>query len=74
MKPLANKPRYYISISPNKKKCFNTYEEALEYIRKYRPLGDAKGKFHIYPVDKSGYTSKSDGRKSFGEGNKDWEK
>lgn len=66
------KPRYFISISFKKKVYFETYADAKDYIRKHFP--GAKGMYHIYPVDKSGYTSKSDGRTSFGEGNKEWEK
>jgi hypothetical protein len=72
------KPKYYIYCAPKgsllcgKKKYFFTYTEAVNYIESHFPTGAIKGMFHIYPVDKSGYFSKADGRTSFGEGNKDW--
>jgi len=77
---MTEKPKkYYIYNVPkgspkNQRIYFATYAEAQKYIKAHRPPGDNKGIFHIYPVDKSGYFSKSDGRTSFGEGNKEWEK
>jgi len=73
------KPKYYIYTaakgSPeNKKMYFNTYEEAHKFIKTHAPPGPPKGIYHIFPVDNSGYASKSEGRTSFGEGNKMWEK
>lgn len=73
------KPKYYISTTPRgstkiSKLYFATYAEALKYVRGHRPPEDKLGLYHIYPVDKSGYFSKSEGRTSFGEGNKEWEK
>jgi hypothetical protein len=68
------KPKYFVSISPKKKIYFKTYSEAKDFIEHSFPAGKPKGRYHIYPVDKSGYTSKAEGRTSFGEGNKDWEK
>lgn len=54
---------------------FSSYEEARKFVKTHKPTGrDNKGVYHIYPVDNSGYASPSNGRKSFGEGNKDWEK
>jgi hypothetical protein len=73
--------KYYIYDVPkgsakNKRKYFATYADAAKYIRRNHPPDDDKcmGIFHIYPVDNSGYASPSNGRKSFGAGNKDWEK
>jgi hypothetical protein len=61
--------------SPTEKRIyFKSYGEAWKYVMEHQPAGGVKGIYHIYPVDNSGYTSKSDGRKSFGEGNKDWER
>jgi len=74
------KMKYYIYCAPKgsqlggKRRYFPTYTEAYDYIKTHFPLGPVKGMFHIYPVDKSGYFSKAEGRTSFGEGNKDWEK
>jgi hypothetical protein len=68
------KPKYFVSISPKKKIYFSTYTEAKDYVEHVFPPGAPKGRYHIYPVDNSGYTSKSEGRTSFGEGNKDWER
>lgn len=56
-----------------KKIYFPSYAEAWRYVMEHDASGAPGGIFHIYPVDNSGYTSKSNGRKSFGEGNKDWE-
>jgi len=72
-------PKYFIYNVPkgspkNSRIYFNTYKEAWTYIRNHTPPGPDKGVYHIYPADNSGYTSKSDGRTSFGEGNKHWEK
>jgi hypothetical protein len=64
---------YYIDDAP-KKLYFESYAEAWGYVMKHDASGTPGGIFHIYPVDNSGYTSKSNGRKSFGKGNKDWEK
>ena len=71
--------KYYIYNVPkgspkNSRIYFKTYNEARAYISAHAPPGPPKGVYHIYPADKSGYTSKSDGRTSFGEGNKPWEK
>lgn len=73
------KPAYYIYESPkgshNEKRIyFSSYEEARKFVKTHRPAGDNKGIYHIYPVDNSGYASPSNGRKSFGDGNKEWEK
>lgn len=69
---------YYIYDVPkgspkNRRKYFKTHADARNYIRKHQPEGAPKGVFHIYPTDNSGYTSPSDGRKSFGNGNRQWE-
>ena len=53
---------------------FLSYAEAWRYVMEHDATGAPGGMFHIYPVDNSGYTSRSEGRKSFGEGNKDWER
>jgi hypothetical protein len=73
------RPRYYIFAGARgstevKKLYFNTYKEAATFIRDHAPTGPAKGRYHIYPVDSSGYASKSEGRTSYGRGNKEWEK
>jgi len=73
------RPKYYIFVGAKgsteiKKLYFNTYAEAAEFIKVHAPPGPPKGRYHIYPVDNSGYTSKSEGRTSFGKGNKEWEK
>jgi hypothetical protein len=77
--PTPSKPAYYVYDVPkgspkNQRIYFKSYEEARTFVRTHKPPGDTKGIYHIYPVDNSGYTSKSEGRTSFGEGNKDWEK
>jgi hypothetical protein len=46
-----------------KRVYFNSYAEAKRYVDNYMP--GPKGIYHIYPVDGSGYQSKSTGRKSF---------
>lgn len=78
--PPKPKYAYYIYELPEgnqkgQRIYFKTYEEAKRFTRSHRPHGgNNKGLYHIYPVDNSGYTSPSDGRKSFGEGNKEWSK
>jgi hypothetical protein len=72
------KAKYYIytvkkGSSESSRKYFDTYEEARKFVRNNHPPGDTKGIYHIYPVNPV-YYSKSDGRKSFGAGNKEWEK
>ena len=75
------KPKYtyYVYEVPkgspkNQRIYFKTYVEAKKFVQTHRPPGgDNKGIYHIYPVDNSGYASPSNGRKSFGEGNKEWE-
>jgi len=59
--------------SSEKRIYFKSYKEAWKYVMEHQPPGGVKGIYHIYPADNSGYTSKSEGRKSFGKGNKEWE-
>jgi hypothetical protein len=70
------KPTHYIFLGNGRKMYFSSYSDAKDYIKMHWPMNSKGivGLYHIYPVDKSGYFSKSDGRKSFGEGNKEWEK
>ena len=72
------KLKYYVFTAKKgstgqKKEFFDTYEDARKFVKATRPEGDIKALYHIYPVDPV-YFSKSEGRTSFGEGNKDWEK
>jgi hypothetical protein len=74
MKSRGKKPTYYIYLGNGRKMYFSSYSDARDYANNYWPM-NAKGivgMYHIYPVDKSGYFSKSEGRISFGEGNKEW--
>ena len=59
--------KYYVYTGINKI-YFNSYSDAKNYVRYNAPDGLPKGLYHIYPVDKSGYYSKPEGRISFGEG------
>jgi hypothetical protein len=78
---MNQKPKYYVytgakgsTAGNGKKEYFVTLNEAQDFVLTHFPPGPAKGLYHIYPVDKSGYFSKSEGRTSFGAGNKKWEK
>ncbi|HPE06165.1 MAG TPA: hypothetical protein PLW50_00390 [Smithellaceae bacterium] len=73
--------RYFIYESPRgaldgsgRKIYFEDYAQAWAYVLEHRPPGGERGIYHINPVDKSGFQSKNEGRVSFGEGNKEWEK
>jgi hypothetical protein len=71
------KPTHFITETNGDRKYFFSYLDAKDYVDKFAPFMTGKkriGIYHIYPFDKSGYTSKSDGRTSFGEGNKEWKK
>ena len=72
------KSKYYVftakrGSTDHKKEFFDTYEEARKFVKTHHPDGNPKAVFHIYPANPI-YYSKSEGRTSFGEGNKDWEK
>jgi hypothetical protein len=76
MKPRDRKPTHFISLGNGKRRYFLSLSDAKDYVKTHFPVkvkGSA-GMYHIYPVDKSGYTSKSDGRTAFGEGNREWKK
>jgi len=60
------KPTYWVYAQTKgkvhdetKRVYFNSYAEAKRYIDKYTP--GERGRYHIYPVDQSGYTSKDRG-------------
>jgi hypothetical protein len=73
------KSKYYVftakrGSTDKKKEFFDTYEEARKFVKVHHPDGNPKSIYHIYPTNPV-YYSKSDGtRKSFGLGNKEWEK
>jgi hypothetical protein len=64
------KARYFIQTAPknstkDKKVYFATYAEAKKYVEKYIP--GPKGMYHINPVDHSGMSKPSKGRRSYHE-------
>lgn len=77
MTPRKIRPTHFITQTNGDRKYFFSYRDAKEYVDRFVPIKTGKNKvgiYHIYPFDKSGYTSKPDGRTAFGEGNKEWKK
>lgn len=65
------KSTHFINIMGKKRIYFSSYSDAKDYAKTHWPMkaNGTIGEYHIYPVDKSVYFSKSVGRISLGEGN-----